>query len=59
MHSQSSMLRELYTTAFPVNEQIPWDDLMWLIDQMSLDFTAYYDAGAGKVVKPANIIGQL
>jgi len=44
-HSQSQMLWELYKTAFPVNEQIPWDDLMRLIDQMSLDFTAYYDAG--------------
>ncbi len=45
MHSQSSMLRDLYKTAFPANEQIPWDVLMRLIDQMSLDFTAYYDAG--------------
>jgi len=43
MHSQSQMLRGLYTTAFPKNEQIPWDDLMRLIDEMSLDFTAYYD----------------
>lgn len=35
------VLRSLYETAFPENEQIPWDDLMRLIDQMSLDFTAY------------------
>ena len=34
-------LRNLYETAFPENEQIPWNDLMRLIDQMSLDFTAY------------------
>ncbi len=45
MHSQSSMLRDLYKTAFPKDEQIPWDDLMRLIDQMSLDFTAYYEDG--------------
>ncbi len=36
-------LRNLYQTAFPVNEQIPWDDLMRLIGEMSLDFTAYYN----------------
>ena len=36
-------IKQLYETAFPENEQIPWKDLMRLIDQMSLDFTAYYD----------------
>lgn len=36
-------IMRLYQTAFPEDEQIPWDDLMRLIDQMSLDFTAYYD----------------
>ena len=35
-------LKQLYETAFPKGEQIPWDDLLRLIDQMSLDFTAYY-----------------
>ena len=30
-------LKHLYETAFPENEQIPWADLMRLIDQMSLD----------------------
>ena len=34
-------IRLLYQTAFPENEQIPWPDLMRLIDQMHLDFTAY------------------
>ena len=29
--------------AFPEDEQIPWDDLMRLIGEMPLDFTAYYD----------------
>lgn len=36
-------IRDLYESAFPEDERIPWDDLMRLIDQMSLDFTAYYD----------------
>lgn len=36
-------LKQLYQTAFPENEQIPWDELMPLIDKMHLDFTAYYD----------------
>lgn len=36
-------IKRLYQTAFPEDEQIPWDDLMRLIYKMSLDFTAYYD----------------
>ena len=36
-------LRHLYETAFPVEEQIPWDDLMVLVERMPLDFTVYYD----------------
>lgn len=36
-------LRCLYETAFPEEEQIPWDDLMVLVEKMPLDFTAYYD----------------
>ncbi len=36
-------MRLLYETAFPVDEQIPWDDLMRLVREMPLDFTAYYD----------------
>ncbi|MBR5118576.1 MAG: GNAT family N-acetyltransferase [Muribaculaceae bacterium] len=36
-------LRRLYETAFPEEEQIPWGDLMRLVDVMPLDFTAYYD----------------
>jgi GNAT superfamily N-acetyltransferase len=35
-------LKQLYQTAFPENEQIPWDDLVRLIGEMHLDFTAYY-----------------
>lgn len=36
-------LRQLYETAFPVEEQIPYDDLIYLLDAMSIDYTAYYD----------------
>ncbi len=36
-------LRELYETAFPVEEQVPWKVLLRLIGEMPLDFTAYYD----------------
>ena len=39
-------LKRLYQTAFPENEQIPWDDLMRLVEEMYLDFTAYYDGDA-------------
>ena len=41
--SDDQQLRLLYQTAFPMEEQIPWDDLMRLIAQMNLDFTAYYE----------------
>lgn len=36
-------IRQLYQTAFPEEEQIPWPDLLGLIDRMHLDFTAYYE----------------
>ena len=36
-------IKQLYETAFPVDEQIPWSDLMRLVSEMPLDFTAYYD----------------
>ena len=36
-------VKQLYETAFPEDEQIPWDDLMRLVGEMPLDFTAYYD----------------
>ncbi|MBO4721674.1 MAG: GNAT family N-acetyltransferase [Muribaculaceae bacterium] len=36
-------LRKLYETAFPEEEQIPWEDLMRLVDAMPLDFTVYYE----------------
>ena len=36
-------IKQLYESAFPKEEQIPWDDLIRLIGEMHLDFTAYYD----------------
>lgn len=35
-------IKKLYETAFPVEEQIPWTELIKLIEPMKLDFTAYY-----------------
>ncbi len=39
-------IKLLYETAFPEDEQIPWDDLIRLVGEMPLDFTAYYDNDA-------------
>ena len=36
-------LRRIYETAFPVGEQIPYDDLIHLLDVMDIDYTAYYE----------------
>ena len=36
-------IMSLYETAFPMDEQIPWHDLVRLIGEMHLDFTAYYE----------------
>ena len=36
-------LRRLYETAFPEQEQIPYDDLIHLLDVMDIDYTAYYE----------------
>ena len=36
-------VRRLYEAAFPVEEQIPWADLMVLVKTMPLDFSAYYE----------------
>ncbi len=36
-------IRGLYETAFPVEEQIPYEELKLLMVEMPLDFTAYYE----------------
>ena len=36
-------IKQLYQTAFPEEERIPWDDLLRLIGEMHLDFAAYYE----------------
>lgn len=45
-----SQLRSLYHSAFPAEEQVPWKDLVRLIDEMPLDFTAYYDNEDGRFI---------
>ena len=39
-------IRQLYETAFPEDEQIPWEDLMRLVDEMPMTFTAYFNDDA-------------
>ena len=41
--TEGQKIKHLYETAFPEDEQIPWKDLMHLVGEMPLDFTAYYD----------------
>lgn len=36
-------LRRLYETAFPEGEQIPYDDIIQLLDSMDVDYNAYYE----------------
>jgi len=38
-----SELQQLYESAFPVEEQIPWTNIVKLVDSMHLDVTSYYD----------------
>ena len=40
---ENEAVSQLYETAFPEEEQIPWDDLMRLVEEIPLDFTLYYD----------------
>ena len=42
-NADDDQLRRLYQTAFPVQEQIPYEDLIHLLDVMDIDYTAYYD----------------
>lgn len=42
-NADNPALRSLYETAFPEGEQIPYDDLISLLDIMDIDYTAYYD----------------
>ena len=42
-NADNEQLRRLYETAFPAEEQIPYDDLIYLLDTMDIDYTAYYD----------------
>lgn len=42
-NADNEELRQLYETAFPAEEQIPYDDLIHLLDAMDIDYTAYCD----------------
>lgn len=42
-NADNEALRQLYETAFPVEEQIPYNDLIYLLDQLDIDYTAYRD----------------
>ncbi len=42
-NADDDTLRRLYETAFPVEEQIPYDDIIRLLDVMSIDYTAYHE----------------
>ena len=42
-NADNVQLRRLYETAFPVKEQIPYNDLIHLLDVMDIDYTAYYE----------------
>lgn len=44
-HANDPELRQLYETAFPVEEQIPYGDLIYLPDKVDIDYNAYYDNG--------------
>ena len=43
MAATDEQIKQLYETAFPEDEQIPWKDLMRLVEEMPLDFIAYYE----------------
>ena len=42
-NADNKELRKIYQTSFPVKEQIPYSDLMHLLDVMDIDYMAYYD----------------
>ena len=42
-NADNEELRRLYETAFPEQEQIPYEELIELLDKMDIDYTAYYD----------------
>ena len=40
-NADNKELKQLYETAFPAEEQIPYDELIQLLDAMNIDYTAY------------------
>lgn len=42
-NADDEQLRRLYETAFPVEEQIPYHDLIYLLEKLDIDYMAYFD----------------
>lgn len=42
-NADNEQLKRLYESAFPEQEQIPYDDLIYLLDAMDIDYAAYYE----------------
>ena len=42
-NADNKELKQLYETAFPAEEQIPYDELIQLLDAMNIDYTAYHE----------------
>ena len=45
-NADNQALRQLYGSAFPVKEQIPYNDLIYLLDKLDIDYTSYLDGEA-------------
>lgn len=43
-NAHDAELRRLYETAFPEGEQIPYNELVHLLELMDIDYTAYYNS---------------
>jgi GNAT superfamily N-acetyltransferase len=55
-NADDAQLKHLYRTAFSIEEQIPYEDLIHLLDAMDIDYTAYYD---GEVLVGLTIVLRL
>lgn len=45
INGDAKEVEQLYRTAFPKEEQVPWELLLRLTTNVPLDFTVYYDNG--------------
>lgn len=42
-NADNEQLRMLYDAAFPIEERIPYKDLLYLLNKLNIDYTAYLD----------------